>query len=113
MLRTWLVIYVFVGIQMGWVLRPFVGSPVCSHPVLPGGELEQRLRGGHRDDLGRAARGRTGLSRRGRNPMTSRQRAELTVRHVSCPRATACVMMGFGGSRSVYAINTLIHRSRE
>lgn len=28
MLRLWLVIYVFVGIQMGWVLRPFVGSPL-------------------------------------------------------------------------------------
>jgi hypothetical protein len=27
MLRTWLVIYVFVGIQMGWVLRPFIGAP--------------------------------------------------------------------------------------
>jgi len=27
MLRTWLVIYVFVGIQMGWVLRPFIGDP--------------------------------------------------------------------------------------
>jgi hypothetical protein len=27
---TWLVIYVFVGVQMGWVLRPFVG-----HPDLP------------------------------------------------------------------------------
>ena len=27
MLGTWLAIYVFVGIQMGWVLRPFVGSP--------------------------------------------------------------------------------------
>ncbi len=27
LLRTWLVIYVFVGIQMGWVLRPFIGSP--------------------------------------------------------------------------------------
>jgi hypothetical protein len=27
MLRTWLVIYVFVGIQMGWVLRPFIGNP--------------------------------------------------------------------------------------
>ncbi len=27
MMRTWLVIYAFVGIQMGWVLRPFVGSP--------------------------------------------------------------------------------------
>ncbi len=27
----WLVIYVFVGIQMGWVLRPFIGDP--SAPV--------------------------------------------------------------------------------
>jgi hypothetical protein len=27
LLRLWLVIYMFVGIQMGWVLRPFVGSP--------------------------------------------------------------------------------------
>ena len=27
MLRIWLVIYAFVGIQMAWVLRPFVGSP--------------------------------------------------------------------------------------
>jgi hypothetical protein len=28
MLRVWLVTYVFVGIQMGWVLRPFIGSPL-------------------------------------------------------------------------------------
>ena len=27
MLRTWIVIYVFVGIQMAWVLRPFIGDP--------------------------------------------------------------------------------------
>jgi hypothetical protein len=27
MLRTWLVLYVFVGIQMAWVLRPFIGNP--------------------------------------------------------------------------------------
>jgi hypothetical protein len=27
LLRTWLVIYAFVGIQMGWTLRPFVGDP--------------------------------------------------------------------------------------
>jgi uncharacterized membrane protein len=27
MLWTWLAIYVFVGIQMAWVLRPFVGAP--------------------------------------------------------------------------------------
>jgi hypothetical protein len=28
LLRLWLIIYVFVGIQMGWVLRPFIGSPL-------------------------------------------------------------------------------------
>jgi hypothetical protein len=27
MLVAWLVLYVFVGIQMAWVLRPFVGDP--------------------------------------------------------------------------------------
>jgi hypothetical protein len=27
LLRIWLVLYVFVGIQMGWILRPFVGDP--------------------------------------------------------------------------------------
>lgn len=27
LLRLWLVIYCFVGIQMGWLLRPFIGSP--------------------------------------------------------------------------------------
>ena len=27
LLRAWLIIYAFVGIQMAWVLRPFVGSP--------------------------------------------------------------------------------------
>ena len=27
MLRTWIFVYVFVGIQMGWVLRPFIGNP--------------------------------------------------------------------------------------
>ena len=25
--RTWLLIYAFIGIQMGWTLRPFIGSP--------------------------------------------------------------------------------------
>jgi hypothetical protein len=29
MLRAWLIIYVFVGIQMGWVLRPFIGNPLA------------------------------------------------------------------------------------
>jgi hypothetical protein len=28
MLYTWLFIYVFVGIQLGWVLRPFIGNPL-------------------------------------------------------------------------------------
>jgi hypothetical protein len=27
MLWSWLIIYIFVGIQMGWILRPFVGNP--------------------------------------------------------------------------------------
>ena len=27
LLRAWIVIYAFVGIQMGWLLRPFVGDP--------------------------------------------------------------------------------------
>jgi hypothetical protein len=27
MLRMWVVLYAFVGIQMGWVLRPFIGNP--------------------------------------------------------------------------------------
>jgi hypothetical protein len=27
LLRTWLILFAFVGIQMGWVLRPFIGSP--------------------------------------------------------------------------------------
>ncbi|AMV36905.1 hypothetical protein [Planctomyces sp. SH-PL62] len=27
MLRAWLVLYVFVGVQMGWILRPFIGDP--------------------------------------------------------------------------------------
>ncbi len=27
LLRAWLTIYIFVGIQMGWMLRPFIGDP--------------------------------------------------------------------------------------
>jgi hypothetical protein len=27
LMRLWLVIYAFVGIQMGWILRPFLGDP--------------------------------------------------------------------------------------
>jgi hypothetical protein len=26
-LRVWIVVYAFIGIQMGWVLRPFIGDP--------------------------------------------------------------------------------------
>jgi hypothetical protein len=27
MVRVWILLYAFVGIQMGWVLRPFIGDP--------------------------------------------------------------------------------------
>jgi hypothetical protein len=27
LLVCWLVLYAFVGVQMAWVLRPFIGSP--------------------------------------------------------------------------------------
>ncbi len=27
MLRVWLGLYAFIGIQMGWLLRPFIGAP--------------------------------------------------------------------------------------
>lgn len=39
-LRGWLLIYAFVGIQLGWTLRPFIGDP--SRPVrfFRGGEFE-------------------------------------------------------------------------
>src|SRR4051794_3110733 len=26
-MRLWIVLYVFVGVQMAWVLRPFIGDP--------------------------------------------------------------------------------------
>ncbi len=29
MLRAWMIVYAFVGIQMGWILRPFIGSPTA------------------------------------------------------------------------------------
>jgi hypothetical protein len=29
LLRVWGVVYAFVGVQMGWVLRPFVGNPAA------------------------------------------------------------------------------------
>lgn len=30
LLRVWIVIYAFVGIQMAWILRPFIGSPTMA-----------------------------------------------------------------------------------
>lgn len=27
LVRVWIVLYAFIGIQMGWVLRPFIGQP--------------------------------------------------------------------------------------
>ena len=36
LLRLWLIIYAFIGIQMGWLLRPFIGSPdVPTHFLRP------------------------------------------------------------------------------
>jgi len=40
LLRTWIVIYAFVGIQMGWTLRPFVGAPYQPVQFFRGGEFE-------------------------------------------------------------------------
>src|SRR5258706_11268859 len=28
LVRAWLIVYAFVGIQMGWLLRPFIGNPL-------------------------------------------------------------------------------------
>jgi hypothetical protein len=35
---VWVVIYALVGAQMGWILRPFVGSPDLSFQLLRGRE---------------------------------------------------------------------------
>jgi hypothetical protein len=40
LLRAWIFIYAFVGIQMGWTLRPFIGSPEIPVRFFRGGELE-------------------------------------------------------------------------
>lgn len=40
LLRAWLVLYAFVGIQMGWILRPFVGNPDQPVRFFRGGEWE-------------------------------------------------------------------------
>jgi hypothetical protein len=40
LLRAWIVIYAFVGIQMGWTLRPFIGSPTEPVRFFRGGDWE-------------------------------------------------------------------------
>jgi hypothetical protein len=40
LLRTWIFIYAFVGIQMGWSLRPFIGSPDVPVQFFREGEWE-------------------------------------------------------------------------
>jgi hypothetical protein len=40
MLRCWVAIYAFVGIQLGWTLRPFLGAPGEPSRFFRGGELE-------------------------------------------------------------------------
>ena len=40
LLRVWLAVYVFTGVQMGWALRPFVGSPTASVVFYRGGEWD-------------------------------------------------------------------------
>jgi hypothetical protein len=40
LLRAWIVIYAFVGIQLGWTLRPFVGAPYLPVRFFRGGEIE-------------------------------------------------------------------------
>jgi hypothetical protein len=40
LLRVWLFLYALVGIQMGWTLRPFVGSPDAPVRFFRGGEWE-------------------------------------------------------------------------
>jgi hypothetical protein len=40
MLRAWVAIYAFVGIQLGWTLRPFLGAPGEPSRFFRGGEWE-------------------------------------------------------------------------
>jgi len=40
LLRVWIVIYAFVGIQLGWTLRPFIGTPNQPATFFRGGEQE-------------------------------------------------------------------------
>jgi hypothetical protein len=38
--RVWVFLYAFVGIQMGWTLRPFIGAPQEPVQFFRGGEFE-------------------------------------------------------------------------
>jgi hypothetical protein len=40
LLRVWIFIYALVGIQMGWTLRPFIGSPSSPVTFFRGGDFE-------------------------------------------------------------------------
>jgi len=40
LLRIWLFLYAFVGIQMGWILRPFIGSALAPLRFFRGGDWE-------------------------------------------------------------------------
>jgi hypothetical protein len=40
LIRAWLVIYAFVGIQLGWSLRPFIGAPDQPARFFRGGDFE-------------------------------------------------------------------------
>lgn len=40
LLRVWTVLYAFVGIQMGWTLRPFIGSPGSPVAFIRTGDLD-------------------------------------------------------------------------
>ncbi len=39
-LRAWVILYAFVGVQMGWTLRPFLGAANQPVEFFRGGELE-------------------------------------------------------------------------
>ena len=40
MVRVWILLYAFVGIQMGWVLRPFIGHPLATTRFFRAGAFE-------------------------------------------------------------------------
>ncbi len=40
LLQAWLLVYAFIGVQMGWVLRPFIGDPGQPTRFFRGGDWE-------------------------------------------------------------------------